>query len=379
MSEMPSASSSGVWQARLWDRIERFGHSPVTASLVIAFVLVAVIIAITGSDPFEAYAEIWRGAATGSGPRTTINRAIPIIGMAIALSLPFRAGIVSLGGEGQLVLGGLAAALVAIYLPGPSLFVITVAMLAGAAAGMAWAALPALGQTHLAIPILITSLLLNAPARALSSYIVKYYFADPTATSTTTVAIPRDTHIPASGLVYGASLSALLVLVLVIAVSLRNNRTVTGYEGFISGINLRFARYGGVEVRRQTLVTMLASGAIAGAVGAHLVLGQAFRFVDGDLARTGFAWTGLLVTLLAAHRAWPILAAGLFFAAVQVGGLAMQRTAGVSWQLAQVLQAIVILALVMRVVLWPRRPQPPPAEPPPVESTEPADPVEGVR
>jgi ABC-type uncharacterized transport system permease subunit len=337
----------------------RVAQSPVTASLIIAFLVVALIIAVTGSNPLEAYLEIWRGAATGSGPRTTINRAIPIVGMAIALSLPFRAGIVSLGGEGQLVLGGLAASLVAIHLPGPGPLVIAVAMLAGAGAGMLWAALPALGQAHLQLPILITSLLLNAPARALSSYIVKYYFSDPSATSTTTVAIPAETHIPTSSLVYGASLSAVLVLVLVILVSLRNSRTVSGYEGFISGVNLRFSRYGGVEVRRQMILTMLASGAIAGAVGAHLVLGQAFRFVDGDLARTGFAWTGLLVTLLAAHRAWPILVAGMFFAALQVGGLAMQRTAGVSWQLAQVLQAIVILALVMRIVLLRPRMAPP--------------------
>jgi general nucleoside transport system permease protein len=345
--------------SKVTDRGQRVIQSPVTASLVIAFLVVALIITVTGSNPFEAYLEIWRGAATGSGPRTTINRAIPIVGMAIALSLPFRAGIVSLGGEGQLVLGGLAASLVAIYLPGPGPVVIAAAMLAGAGAGTAWAALPALGQAHLQLPILITSLLLNAPARALSSYIVKYYFSDPTATSTTTVAIPASTHIPTSPLVYGASLSALLILALVIMVSARNSRTVSGYEGFISGVNLRFSRYGGVEVRRQTIVTMLASGAIAGAVGAHLVLGQAFRFVDGDLARTGFAWTGLLVALLAAHRAWPILTAGLFFAALQVGGLAMQRTAGVSWQLAQVLQAIVILALVMRIVLLPQRIAPP--------------------
>jgi len=85
------------------------------------------------------------------------------------------------------------------------------------------------------------------------------------------------------------------------------------------------------------------------------VLGQAFRFVDNDLAGTGFAWTGLLVTLLALHRPWPILAAGVFFAGLQVGGLAMQRSANVSWQLAQVLQAAVILALSLRLVLFRRR------------------------
>ncbi|MFP5487693.1 MAG: ABC transporter permease, partial [Acidimicrobiia bacterium] len=127
----------------------------------------------------------------------------------------------------------------------------------------------------------------------------------------------------------------------------------------------------GVDVARQTVLGMVAGGAIAGAVGAHLIVGQAFRYVDNDLVGTGFAWTGLLVTLLALHRPWPILAAGVFFAGLQVGGLAMQRSANVSWQLAQVLQAAVILSLALRIVLVRRRrPRPPADEQPPVEAVD---------
>jgi simple sugar transport system permease protein len=193
---------------------------------------------------------------------------------------------------------------------------------------------------------------------------VRNYFPDRRATSTTTVQIPEETKIPTLesisdvpllGRLSGASATVFLVIAIIVIIALFNKRTAPGYESYISGLNLRFARYGGVDVRRQTIGTMLAGGAIAGLVGGHLVLGQAFRFVDGDLAGTGFAWTGLLVTLLAAHRAVPVLVAGIFFAALQVGGLAMQRSADVSWQLAQVLQAVVILALAMRLVLVRRR------------------------
>jgi ABC-type uncharacterized transport system permease subunit len=330
-------------------------YSPLTSSLVIAFVVVGIIIFLSGSNPFTAYSEMWSGATTGSGPKTVVNRAIPIVGMALAISIPFRMGIINLGAEGQMVLGGLAATLTAIHMPGPGPVVIAAAFVAGAVTGVLWSLLPALGQTKLQLPILITSLLLNAPAKALASYLVKYYFVDPAATSTATVVIPAETHVPTPDLLGGASLSAVFVLVLVVCVWLYNSRTVPGYESHMSGLNLKFSRYGGVHVNRQTILGMAAGGAIAGAVGAHLVLGQAFRFVDNDLAGTGFAWTGLLVTLLAVHRAWPILWAGVFFAALQVGGLAMQRSAGVSWQLAQVLQAAVILALTLRIVLVRRR------------------------
>jgi simple sugar transport system permease protein len=348
----------------VWRRVGDGALSPVTASLLLSFVVVALIILVTGTNPWTAYTEMWKGATSGSGPRTVVNRAIPIVGMAIALSIPFRAGILNLGGEGQMVVGGLAAALTAIYLPGPGPFVIVVSMLAGAAAGAAWASMPALGQTHLKLPILVTSLLLNAPGRALTSYLVRNYFPDRRATSTTTVQIPEGTKIPTLdsladvplvGRLSGGSATVFLVVAIVVIVALFNKRTAPGYESYMSGLNLKFARYGGVNVQRQTIGTMLAGGAVAGLVGGHLVLGQAFRFVDGDLAGTGFAWTGLLVTLLAAHRAVPVLVAGIFFAALQVGGLAMQRSADVSWQLAQVLQAVVILALAMRLVLVRRR------------------------
>ena len=210
-------------------------------------------------------------------------------------------------------------------------------------------------QVTLQLPILISSLLLNVPGRALTGYLVKYYFKDPVATSNATVGISADTRIPTPGWMGGASLSAVFVIIAIVIISKVLNRTVFGYESRISGINLRFSRYGGVDVKQQTLLTMLIGGGIAGAVGAHLILGQAFRFVDGDLAGTGFAWTGLLVTLLVTHKTWPILIAGIFFAALQVGGLAMQRSAGVSWQLAQVLQAVVILSLTMRIVISQRR------------------------
>jgi len=111
----------------------------------------------------------------------------------------------------------------------------------------------------------------------------------------------------------------------------------------------------GVAVDRQVVWVMLASGGIAGMIGTHLVVGETYRFLDGDLVVSGFAWSGLLVALLARHRPGPMLAAGAFFAALQIGGLAMQRNVNVPWQIAQVLQAVVIIMIAGRFVLKARR------------------------
>ena len=94
---------------------------------------------------------------------------------------------------------------------------------------------------------------------------------------------------------------------------------------------------------------------MGGLIGTHLIIGSAYRFIDGELVVSGLAWTGLLVSLLAANRPGFILAAGLLFAGLQIGGQSMQRNAGVSWRLAQVLQAVVIVAVASRLALGRRR------------------------
>ena len=338
--------------------LEAFSHKvlrglsgPVAFSLVFAFALGWLIVYLTGGDPLQAYQEMYGGAITGSGLRNTLGRAIPIVGMALAVSVAFRSGIINLGGEGQMVIGGLAGALVAIYLPGPGWVVVPLAMAAGAVAGMVWAILPALGQTRLRLPILITSLLLNYVARAITGYLVRFLFLDNSATLTSTQQVPEGARIPKAPLFGGVSLSLILVVVLVGVAMLVYRRTVAGYETQMAGMNASFARYGGIQVERQTVGVMTVAGAVGGVIGTHLIIGNTYRFIDGDLVAGGLAWTGLLVSLLAANRPGFILIAGVLFSGLQIGGLAMQRNAGVSWRLSQVLQAVVIVAVASRLVL----------------------------
>ncbi len=325
--------------------------SPVTLALVFAFLVGGVLIAVTGADPLAAYGDMFRGAFTGSGLRNSINRAIPVVGMALAVSVAFRAGIINLGGEGQMVVGGLAGSAFALYVPGPGPLIILGALLVGALAGAAWALLPAFGQTRLQLPILITSLLLNYPARAFTGYLVRFPLKDEGSVLASTPVVPESARIPRLPLFGGVSFTLVLVLAAVALAAVAYRRTVFGYETEMIGFSTKFSRYGGVDVERRTLAVMAAAGAVAGVVGTHMVVGDAYRYVDGELVVAGFAWTGLMVSLLASNRPLPILAAGTFFAALQIGGLAMQRNSGVSWQIALVIQAVVIVALAARIVV----------------------------
>ncbi|HEX7098305.1 MAG TPA: ABC transporter permease [Acidimicrobiia bacterium] len=333
------------------------GH-PVTVALVVAFGLGAVVIALTGGDPAAAFGEMLTGGFTGSGLRNTLGRMIPIVGMALAFSLAFRSGVLNLGGEGQMLMGALFGTMTAIVLPGPGPVVIVVAVLVGAAVGALWALLPALGQTMFQVPLLITSLLLNYVARATTSYLVRYPFGEPGAAFATTVAVPETNRIPDFQLLGGGiSISLFFVVALVLLLAVVYRRSVFGYETAMLGYSGPFARYGGVDVKRKTLAVMGLAGAIGGLVGSHLVLGETYRYIDADMiAQTGFAWTGLMVSLLASNRPWAILVAGFFFSGLQIGGFAMERSTDVSFQLADVIQALVIVAVVSRLGLtWRRR------------------------
>ena len=325
--------------------------SPVTFSLLFAFALAAAIVAVTGGDPLAAGEEMVTGAVTGSGLRNTLGRAIPIVGMALAVSVAFRSGIINLGGEGQMVIGGLAGTIVAIYVPGPGTLIVPLAMMTGAVVGALWALLPAYGQTWLRLPILITSLLLNYVARAITGYLVRFPLSDVSVTLATTRQVPETARMPKMPIFGGVSLSLILVMVLVALLWMVYTRAVAGYESQMTGFNMRSARYGGIDVEQRTVQVMVVAGAIGGLIGTHLIIGEALRFIDGELVLAGFAWTGLLVSLLAVNRPIPIFITGLFFSGLQIGGLAMQRNAGVSWRLSQVLQAVVIVAVACRLAI----------------------------
>lgn len=343
----------------VWHRAPRILGHPVTVALVVAFGLGGMVIAATGGAPVDAFGEMLTGGFTGNGLRNTLGRSVPIVGMALAFSLAFRAGILNLGGEGQMLMGALAGTMTAILLPGPGPLVVVVAVVVGASIGGLWGLLPGLGQTHLQVPLLITSLLLNYVARSITSYLVRFPFGEPDAPFATTVPVPATARIPKIDVLGSGRISiSLLFLGLLVAIlAFLYRRSVFGYETEMVGLSGPFARYGGVNVRRHTLVIMVAAGAIGGLVGTHLVIGETYRYIDADMiAQTGFAWTGLMVALLAFNRPFPILAAGVFFAGLQIGGFAMERSTGVSWQLAQVIQALVIVAIVSRFALrWRRR------------------------
>lgn len=352
---------------------------PVPTSIIIALLIGALFIMIAGADPVSGYQSMFRGSfGSGIGIANTVQRAIPLIGVALAIAVAFRAGIINLGAEGQMILGGLVGILVVLYVPGPPVLITILACVAGAAVGALWGLLPALLQSWPGVPLLITSLLLNYPARFFSSWMVRFPIKDPESSMVATDAFSTDLQIPlfappSSALgqtllnslgkdhvltIIGRTVnwSFVVVAVLVVAVMFMNSRTKLGFESGMHGHNSRFAQYSGVHSGRMTAQTMIISGGIAGLIGVMFTIGAPnVRLIDGQILETNYAWTGLLVALLALYRPSGVLIAGIFFAGIAAGSGAMGRDLSMSPQIASVIQGIVIILIAFRVQIPIRR------------------------
>ncbi|MFB6520832.1 ABC transporter permease [Streptomyces sp. NPDC056401] len=322
-------------------------RSPVPISVVGTLLIGVLLLAATGADPFTAYGAVLSGSLGPDGIGATLTTGTSVLGMALALSVPLRAGLINLGGDGQLVLGGLAATVTGLYAPLPAPLTVVVSLLAGMAAGAAYAVLAAVCETRLGVPLLVSSLLLSYPAVSFASYMARYPLKEPGSSLPQTRRLPEGVALPALG---STTVTAGLLLVVAAAAVhfFVDTRTSAGYEVRMTGLGPRFAAYAGVDRARLTLRLMGTSGAIAGLVGAIGTLSFPHRFLDGALTAPGYTWTGLTAALLANAAPLGTVLAALFFTVLQVGGLSMERATEVPRELTQVLQALVIVLLASR-------------------------------
>jgi simple sugar transport system permease protein len=327
---------------------------PVLGAVAVGFGVCGLIALWVGLSPGLMLRQLIKGAVEGPQLFETVARAVPLVGMTLAAAIPLRAGIVNLGADGQLALGGCAAAIVALYFPAPDFVRLAMALTAGMVAGASYAALAAAGEIYAGVPLLLSTWLLTYPAKGLCGYLVRTSLRDPLTAWPSTARIAVGARL--GSLIPGTPVNQgfLLIAGIAIAVIFIDRRSSIGFELRLRGLSERFARYGGVALHRQTLGIMIASGAIAGLVGAIMVLGSQFRYTDGALTAPQYSWSGTLAALLAGGEPVGSVIAAVLFAALQTGGFAMERSVEIPRVLTMVLQSVVILFLAMRGAIWKR-------------------------
>ena len=307
---------------------------PQIIAVLFALLVGAIVLAVTGHSPIEAYAAVLIGAFGDIyGIGQTFTQATPIIFTALAFLFSYKCGLFNIGAEGQLLVGGLTAALVGISAPGLPIFIhLPLALIAGAAGGALWGFFPAVLKAKLGANEVITTLMLSYVALYITSYIVNYPLKAPGMVPQT-VPIAASAELP--GILPPTQLSASFIIALISAgiVAYMLERTTIGYEIRAIGLNTKASESGGIDIKKGII--------LAGLGGAGEILGVHHRFIDGF--SPGYGWDGLAVALIGGLNPYGAVFAAVFFGALRSGGQAMSRSTGVPLDIVFVLQALVIL------------------------------------
>jgi simple sugar transport system permease protein len=339
--EARAAARAGARAAAIERAVESIAVP--AAAIAIALVLFGLFMLLTGRNPLAVYHEMFRGSfGTWFSFQNTLQRAAPLMLTALATALPLRLGLVVLGGEGAMVLGGLAAAAVAVHFHAPTS--IKVAMfVAGGLVGGAWVAGAGALRAYRGVNETISTLLLNYIAIALLNHLVEGPLRDPASLNKpSTLPIGDDNmlgNLPGLdvhwGLVWG--LGACLVFWVLM------QRTTFGFAARMAGGNVRAALLNGLPVRRMIVLCTFLGGLAAGLAGAIEV--AAIHGTANASLVTGYGYTGVLVAFIARANPAAVVPVALLLGGIGSSGGLLQRVFDLPDATVNVLEGILFLAI----------------------------------
>ncbi len=336
-------------------RTERAGWSALVPSLVAALATVIASVLLLGALDVAPGRALWflyvAPFSTSFNLAEVVLKMGPLLLVAQALAIGFRARVWNIGAEGQLILGAIGGSLLPVWFNGSdSPLMLPGMMLIGALAGMAWAGIAAALRVRLNANEILVTLMLNSIALQLLYYLVAGPMRDPMGFN-----FPQSALFPEAALLpilvdgTRANASILVALAATVVAWVYVARSFSGYQLEVGGTAPGAARYAGFSERRAVWIGLLVGGAAAGLVGVFEVagpLGQLQRVVS-----PGYGFAAIIVAFLGGLNAWGILAASFFMAAIYVGGDIAQTSAGVPYAVNTVLQGLLLLFyLAARVV-----------------------------
>ena len=302
-------------------------------------------------DPARIVAAIQSGQAadiaTAIRPLSeTLVAATPLIFVGLGVAVSFRTGMFNIGGGGQMVMGALGATAAAIALQTsglPSLLILAVSIVAGAALGGVWGFIPGFLKARTGAHEVITTIMLNFVAdqivffALLTEFIQQPGSGQPISRPITWVDVPPIIALPAIRLDW----SFIVAVAMAGVVSLLLFRTTKGFELRAAGFNLTAARYAGMSAGGSMILGMTISGALAGMGGAFLVIGTIGQLTL-DIAG-GIGFNAIALALLAGLRPSGVIIAALLFGALTTGGKLMGIQSGIPFDLLFLIMALVIM------------------------------------
>ncbi|MEL6248542.1 MAG: ABC transporter permease [Cyanobacteria bacterium J06648_16] len=327
------------------------------AALVVALVLFGLFCALAGANPLAVYGSIYKAAfGRWSAWQNTLIRAAPLMLTALCTALPARLGLVIIGNEGALVMGGLAAVVVGLNLgTGPPVLAVQLAMaVAGMTAGGLWIMLAGALRHYRGVNETISSLLLNYIAIALMNHLVEGPMRDATfVTKPSSAELDPTlwlTTLPGSrihwGLLYGLIVCGLAYVLI--------QRTTFGFAARIAGGNIRAARIAGLPVGKLTLAVCFLGGSAAGLAGMVEVAAVQKRINESLVSNYGYA--GILVAFVSRHNPLATVLVAILLGGILASGGILQRSHDLPDATVLVFQGIVFLCVLFSDSLYGRLP-----------------------
>jgi ABC-type uncharacterized transport system permease subunit len=323
-------------------------------ALCVAMLIFGLFLACDGLNPIDVYAEMFRGAfGTWFSFQNTLQRSAPLMLTALCTALPAQLGLVVIGGEGALVVGGVAAAVAGLAVSHSSPYtVLTVMFFAGSIAGGLWIAIVGALRAYRGVNETISSLLMAYIAIALMNHLVEGPLRDPLSLNK-----PATRHIgeanmlgPMPGLDVHWGLFYGIVACLIGWVLMK--RTVFGFAAAMTGGNMRAALLSGLRVKRLMVLTCFLAGAAAGLAGMVEVAAVHGRANASLVA--GYGYTGILVAFVARQNPLGVIPVALLLGGIGASGGLLQRNFNLPDASVNVLQGILFMVILASETLYGR-------------------------
>ena len=324
-------------------------------ALVIAAILFSFFLLAIGRSPGDFVAYVWRGGfGTAFSLQNTLQRSAPLILTALAVAIPARIGLIMIGGEGALVLGGFASAAVAIPLIGvlPPMATLVIMFVVGAFVGAVWVGIAGYLRYARGVNETIASLLLTYIGIAIMNFFVEGALRDITNPNKPSTKPIGDAYmvgkIPGTDVHWGFAVGVVLAVLL----HLLMTRTTFGFAARITGGNFRAALAQGLPVGKIIMACTMIAGGCAGVAGFFEVAAIQGR-ANASLA-AGYGFTGILVSFLARHNPIAIVPVAILFGGLVASGGLIQRRMDLPDATVLVLQGLIFIVLLASETLYGR-------------------------
>ncbi len=328
-----------------------------SCAVLAALIIGAIMLSALGANPIKGFGTMFASAFGNlDGLASTAVKSIPLLLVGIGICIAFRASVINIGGEGQMVMGALLATITALAFPGlPAIIFIPLVLLVGLIGGAVWGAIPGALKAYFNVSEILSTIMLNIVAVQFMNFMLRGPLIDPGEIERgtripQTARLPEATDLPL--LLEGARmhLGFLIAVLAAVAAWILLWRTSLGFRLRSVGLNPAAARYAGIPVKRSIIMALAISGAMAGLAGAILVFGSESHRMVTDGSSTGFTgsagFNGIVVALFAGlHPLWSIPSA-LLFGGMLVGANALQRAVQVPSALIIALNGLIVVFVV---------------------------------